>query len=250
MKIIDTRSLFHDIKDRVFRTYPLVQSIFPNASPAAVQYELQQQGLLETGEMTLPLDVWAIVERQLHDLSSAWAGPATQLAILPIRHGFIKNGVAYRDGICLFVSPHISVKELHALVTHEYHHICRQHQLKEIPTLLDSVIMEGLAEQAVESLFGEYALSSWTTRYSLEEVQKYWQSHFLAALHLRGLHQHHSYLFGDKSLQLPPHIGYCTGYRIIEAFLTRNGPFTTQQLLSIPSEELTLAAGFPLSKAL
>lgn len=248
MKVIDTRVLFQDIKDRAYQTYTLVQSIFPDASRAAVQYELQQQGLLEAGEMTLQLDVWSIVERQLYELQSVWGGPATQLAILPIRQGFVKNGVAYHNGICLFVSPHISLKELHALVTHEYHHICRQHTQRDIPNLLDSVIMEGLAEQAVESLFGEHALSSWTKRYSLNEVQIYWQSHFLEALHLRGIHQHQSYLFGDAAMQLPPHIGYCTGYRIIEAFLARNGPLTTQQLLNIPSEQLTLGAGFPLSK--
>ena len=245
MDIIDTRKLFHDLTNRSFHTYPLVQSIFPTIPPTAVQYELQRQGLLESGEMHLPLDVWAIVERQLDDLMKQWAGPTTKVAILPIQHGFVKNGVAYQHGICLFVSPHTSVKELHALITHEYHHICRQYYYAGPPTLLDSFIMEGLAEHAVESLFGEHAVSSWTKRYSLKEINDYWHTYFLEHLSVRGLHNHQPFLFGDAK-QLPAHIGYCTGYRIVEAFLMKNPSLTTQQLLQIPSEEIALGADFTL----
>lgn len=248
MIVIDTQSLFQDLTERVQHTYPLVQSIFPNTPVEAVQYELLQQGLLDTGPLPLQLNVWDIVKRQLHDLMSMWNGPNTQVAILPMRHGFIKNGVAYKHGICLFISNHVSVKELHALITHEYHHICRQHDQSELPTLLDSVMMEGLAEHAVESLLGEHAISSWTRRYSLEEVKYYWHTDFIDALALRGLHNHQSFLFGDASGQLPAHIGYCVGYRIVEAFLKKNGPLTTHQLLQIPSEQIALEAGFPLTE--
>ena len=245
MEIIDTRNLFQDLNNRSLHTYPLVQRIFPTIPKAAVQYELQRQGLLEHGDMHLPLDVWAVVKRQLDDLMKQWAGPTTKVAILPIQHGFVKNGVAYQHGICLFVSPRTSVKELHALTTHEYHHICRQSYYSDSPTLLDSVIMEGLAEHAVESLFGEHAVSSWTKRYSLEMVTDYWHAHFLEHLPVRGLHNHQHFLFGDGQ-QLPAHIGYCMGYRIVEAFLTKNPLLTTQQLLPISSEEITLGADFTL----
>ncbi|WP_341321898.1 DUF2268 domain-containing putative Zn-dependent protease [Solibacillus sp. FSL H8-0523] len=245
MEIIDTRKLFYDLKNRSTHTYPLVQSIFPTIPPAAVQYELQRQGLLENGEMSLPLDVWTIAKRQLDDLVNQWAGPPTKVAILPIQHGYVKNGVAYPHGICLFVSPHTSVKELLALITHEYHHICRQSYYADSPTLLDAVIMEGLAEHAVESLFGEHAVSSWTKRYSLEEVIDYWHRYFLEYVTVRGLHNHQHFLFGDGK-QLPAHIGYCMGYRIVEAFLTKNPLLTTQQLLQVSSEEIALGAGFTL----
>lgn len=246
MYVIQTHSLFQDLKNRDLHTYPLVQTIFPNVPAAAVHFELRQQGLLETGEMPLQLDVWAIIERQLYELMKQWDGPTTQVAILPIRHGVVKNGVAYKHGICLFVSSHISIKELHSLITHEYHHICRQHAYKSTPTLLDSVIMEGLAEHAVESLFGEHAVSSWTKRYPFEDIHHYWHTHFLAHLSVSGLHNHQHFLFGDAKLQLPAHIGYCTGYRIVEAFLMKNPSLTTQQLLKFSSEEITLGAGFPL----
>ena len=248
MIVIDTQSLFQELSDRVQYTSLRVQSIFPNIPTKAIQYELLQQGLLETGALPLQLDVWDIVKRQLDDLKSMWDGPNTQVAILPMRKGFMKNGVAYKHGICLFISNHVSVKELHALITHEYHHICRQQYHSEVPTLLDSVMMEGLAEHAVESLLGEHAISSWTRRYSLEEVKHYWHTHFIDALPLRGLHNHQSYLFGDASGQLPAHIGYCVGYRIVEAFLEKHGPLTTQHLLQMPSEQIALLADFPLTE--
>ena len=102
-----------------------------------------------------------------------------------------------------------------------------------------------MAEHAVESLFGEHAVSSWTKRYSLKEVVEYWHTYFLEHLTVRGLHNHQSFLFGDAK-QLPAHIGYCTGYRIVEAFLKKNPSLTTQQLLQIPSEEIALGADFTL----
>lgn len=247
MKIIDTRHLFLDIANRVQKAYPLVQSIFPATPAEAVQYELLQQGLLQNGALPLQLDAWSVVENQLQQLSAQWNGPTTQAAILPIQHGFIKNGVAYKHGICLFISPRLTLKELHALVAHEYHHICRQHHLNAPPTLLDSILMEGLAEHAVESLFGEHAISSWAKRYSLDEVNYYWHTYFIKALSLIGLHNHQAFLFGDAAQQLPAHIGYCVGYRIVEAFLLKNGPISPKQLLTIPSEEIALLAGFPLS---
>ena len=51
-----------------------------------------------------------------------------------------------RHVIFLFVCGRNSVEELKVLLAHEYHHICRLHQIetKETEyTLLDTMIMEG-----------------------------------------------------------------------------------------------------------
>lgn len=69
-----------------------------------------------------------------------------------------KAGLSMRHVIFLFVCGRNSVEELKALLTHEYHHICRLHQIetKETEyTLLDTMIMEGLAEQAVYERYTE-----------------------------------------------------------------------------------------------
>ena len=63
-----------------------------------------------------------------------------------------------RHVIFLFVCGRNSVEELKVLLAHEYHHICRLHQIetKETEyTLLDTMIMEGLAEQAVTERYTE-----------------------------------------------------------------------------------------------
>lgn len=244
MPILDTKILFKKTEHRELAAYPIIQSIFPQFPPEAVQFELLQQGLLQHEELRLTLDVWQISKRLLEKLIRLWDGPDIPVAILPIKNGFVKNGVAYPYGICLYVSPRVTIKELHALFTHEYHHICRRRFLMEPPTLLDSLLMEGLAEHAVESLYGEYALSSWTKRYSLDEVLSYWDMHFTQALHVPGLHEHQAFLFGDSALNLPPWIGYCTGYRLVEAFLQKKGPYDVKQLLSMPSLYLLEGAGW------
>ena len=69
-----------------------------------------------------------------------------------------RAGLSMRHVIFLFVCGRNSVEELKVLLAHEYHHICRLHQIetKETEyTLLDTMIMEGLAEQAVTERYSE-----------------------------------------------------------------------------------------------
>ena len=244
MPIIQTKYLFEELKNREQLACDLVQSIFPWTPPEAIQYELLQQGLLQNGKLTLSLDVWQILDQQLNELRRAWKGPDIAVYIFPITSGFVKNGVAYREGIFLFVSTRLTIKELHALFAHEYHHVCRRLHLQDPPTLMDSLIMEGLAEDAVETLFGVHALSSWTQRYSLQEVQNYWDSHFINVLYQKGLTLHKPYLFGDNHLGLPPWIGYCTGYRIVQAFKQNHGPIGLKELMHMRTETIIDGAVF------
>lgn len=244
MPVIQTKYLFEKITNREQLACDLVQPIFPGTPPEAIKYELVQQGLLKKGNIPLSLDVWQIIDKHFRELMIDWQGPDIPVYIFPIANGFIKNGIAYRDGICLFISSRLSIKELHALFTHEYHHMCRRLFSEEPPTLMDSLMMEGLAEDAVGSLFGSDALGYWTRNYSLAEIQSYWDSHFVPALYQKGLHHHKSYLFGDEQLNLPTCIGYCAGYRIVQAFKERYGPLSIKELMQIKSEDIIDGAGF------
>ncbi|MER2000934.1 MAG: DUF2268 domain-containing putative Zn-dependent protease [Lysinibacillus sp.] len=244
MPVILTKHLFEEETDRKRLAYKLLKDIFPGAPPQAIEYELVQQGLLQEGRLLLSLDVWHIIEQQLKTLMLEWEGPDIPIYILPITNGFEKNGMAYRDGICLFISTQLKEQQLKALFTHEYHHMCRRLFVHDPPTLTDSLVMEGLAEDAVQDLFSDDALNKWTKRYSLNEVRSYWDSHIVAALSERGIHAHKPFLYGDKTLSLPPWIGYCTGYRIVQAFKEKCGPFTIKELLQINSEEIVDGAGF------
>ena len=244
MAVIHTKYLFEEEKDRERLACELVRPIFPHTPPEAIQYELLQQGLLQKGNLSLTFNAWQLIDQQFKKLQLAWQGPTIPIYIFPITHGFDKNGIAYKDGICLFISAQLPIRELHALFSHEYHHICRRLYVDEPPTLIDSLIIEGLAEDAVENLFGKDALSPWTERYSLDEVKNYWQSHFITALDQKGLPYHQPFLFGDPQLGLPPWIGYCTGYRIVQAFKEKCGPFDIKELLQIKAKDILDGSGF------
>ena len=244
MPVVHTKHLFDEELNRERLACDLVSGIFPGAPPEAVQYELMQQGLLQRGRLSLSLDVWQLVDQQFRQLMLEWQGPDIPIFIFPIMNGTVKNGIAYRDGICLFISSRLTMKELHALFAHEYHHMCRRTFINDPPTLMDSLTMEGLAEDAVENLFGNDALGSWTRHYSFAEVQNYWDSHFVDALELKGLQHHKPFLFGDDELNLPTCIGYCTGYWIVQAFKEKYGPFSLKELMQIKSEDIIDGAGF------
>ncbi len=64
----------------------------------------------------------------------------------------------------LFLTPLEDEKELEALIIHEYHHVCRMNKItKPIQeyTLLDSMVMEGLAEYTVENYCGKNYNAKW-----------------------------------------------------------------------------------------
>lgn len=244
MPVINTKHLFEEEINRERLACDLVRNIFPTSPPEAIQYELVQQGLLQRGKPSLHLDVWHFVDQQLKELMLEWHGPDIPVYIFPIKNGFAKNGIAYREGICLFISERLTMKELHALFTHEYHHMCRRVFVNEPPTLMDSLIMEGLAEDAVETLFGKDYLSTWTEHYTFNEVENLWESHFKPALYKKGLHLHKPFLFGDDQLNLPPLIGYCMGYRIVQSFKEKYGPFSVKELMQIQTEAIIDGAGF------
>lgn len=241
MPVIDTRALFEVPSDRIEQASTLVGGLFPDRALVAIAYELRQQGLLEQGEAWVTFDYWETVRQLLTRLQELWRGPDVAVYLLPIQHGAIKNGVSYKKGICLFIAPLITTRALQALFAHEYCHSCHRHTLREPPTLVDSLVTEGLAEYAVESLYGGEALNEWTTRYSLDEVQDYWQQ-LKQKLDVVGLHQHRVYLLGGGAY--PAWIGYCTGYRIVQTFLEKNGAHTVQQLLRIPTKDILVGAGF------
>ena len=244
MPIIQTKHLFEVDKNRQQLAGELVKEIFPRMAPEAIEYEVLQQGLLQKGKIALPFDVWQVTEQHLKDLILAWDGPDIPIYIFPVNRYFPKNGIAYPKGICLFISNKITKKELQALLTHEYHHMCRRALMSELPTLMDSLMMEGLAEDAVENLFGVKYLSPWTKNYSLEELQNFWESHFIKVLNEKGLHLHLPFLFGNKPMNLPPWIGYCMGYQIVQSYKERCGPCSIKELLHISSEDIIDGAGF------
>lgn len=226
-------------------------SFFKNVTAGEIQFELFRQGLFKPDEIGiveqfLSKPYWKIVEREYNRLRKLWNGPDTAVIILPItKSGPQKNGVAYRKALVLFFTTKIKKVELKALLAHEYNHVCRLACLQKSPdetSLLDSLIIEGLGEYAVEQLYGEQYLSPWTKRYSMKQLDPIWKKYFIPNLQIKGVTNHREFLFGNRSM--PPWIGYCIGYRIVQSFATATEEKDVATYLSIPSNQILENSSF------
>lgn len=129
-----------------------------------------------------------------------------------------KTGLAMRNALFLFVSSQNSIDELKALLTHEYHHICRIHESKKTEeqyTILDTMVMEGLAEQAVYERYGDSYHAPWVSYYSKEEAIMFWYRFIQDRCDLkRGTREHDVLLNGWRLY--PKMLGYAVGSHIVK----------------------------------
>ncbi|WIY62358.1 DUF2268 domain-containing protein [Bacillus arachidis] len=129
-----------------------------------------------------------------------------------------KSGLTMRHVIFLFVCGRNTVEELKALLTHEYHHICRLHQIEKTEkdyTLLDTMIMEGLAEQAVYERHSEKSYAPWTSYFTKEEAIHYWEKIVKNRKDIQRGTREHDYLLNGVQMY-PKMLGYGVGFHIVK----------------------------------
>lgn len=208
--------------------------------------ELDKSGtaLVDTMEVN---DVWTIVEKEHQALRKKWKGPDVPIVILPSNTADKKlmsatngkAGLAFSDKLFLFVPETISEHELKALFIHEYNHVCRLWHTKKAEnsfTLLDSIILEGLAEHAVRERLGGAFTASWTKLHSKEKIEKIWKKTILPKIKLRKSHPlHNQLLYGWRGF--PKMAGYCVGYYLVEDYLNTN-QLCTVDLLRVDAESI------------
>ncbi len=221
---------------------------FNGGTPLEIQFELQQQGLFRAHEKInikklQDQKTWDIVQEEYYYLKKQWNGPNIPIYIFPITQEQTitnKNGVAYPDALFLFIGE-LEREELKALFAHEYNHVCRLHylnkSLQEV-TLLDSIILEGLAECAVEEIYGSKWLAPWLGDYTLQKMLAIWKDDFVPNIHVQGLHNHVEFLYGGK---LPPLIGYCIGYEIVRTYIQKH---PSNKLLIKSSKSILAGSAF------
>ncbi|PLS15471.1 hypothetical protein CVD28_22410 [Bacillus sp. M6-12] len=185
---------------------------------------IEQQGMKRQLEGLMKRNVWELAAKFLHSYQSTWKGPDIPVLIFPLQPKGIfsrrmenKSGLAFRDKLFLFLNPSISDKELEALFVHEYHHVCRLNTFKkneEDYTLLDAMVMEGLAEQAVKEHVGPEYLAKWTSLYNEKTIRKLYEPYLKNNLHVKNNDPlHDELLYGTNGK--PIMLGYCTGYTIV-----------------------------------
>jgi uncharacterized protein YjaZ len=193
-------------------------------------------------------DIWTKVEHLFQHYRKKWNGPEIPIYIFPMdtterglmMNGNGKAGVSFEDKMVLFLTPMDDEGELKALFVHEYHHICRMKQQKKSVrdyTLLDSMVLEGLAEHAVAEECGEQYTGKWSRRYSQKELEHFWKSFLSRNLSVkREQRLHDELLFGIG--RYPGLMGYAMGYEIISQYKNKES-FTAKASFQTMSEKFT-----------
>jgi len=165
--------------------------------------------------------IWGKVQNIFVKYQKLWNGPDIPIYIFPFeparKRKETKSGVSFSDKLFLFIGHMEDEKEVEALFIHEYHHVCRIHnQKKQIEeyTLLDSLIMEGLAEYAVLQHCGAQYNANWCHMYKEKEIIKYWEEDFKENLNIRKTEKLHDVLLFGLG-KYPDMIGYCLGYYLV-----------------------------------
>lgn len=130
-----------------------------------------------------------------------------------------KAGLAMRNALFLFVNSQSSIAELKALLTHEYHHICRIHaneRREEAYTILDTMVMEGLAEHAVYERHGESCYAPWVSYYEKEEAIMFWRRFIQDKQGIQRGTREHDILLNGRGLFYPKMLGYAVGFHIVK----------------------------------
>lgn len=196
-------------------------------------------------------NVWGEIEKELQQLRHWLGGPDIPIFIFPSdvynrriqREYDGKSGLAFRKCLFLFVSPRNAIEELKAVLTHEYHHICRLFTIKkkeEDYTLLDTMILEGLAEAAVAERYSEAYHAPWTRYYKKQEAVQFWHKYIKDKRDVyRGTVNHEELLNG--LWPYPDMLGYALGFYLVQDCITHK-KLTTKQLLTMDAKEILQAA--------
>ncbi|PLR80945.1 DUF2268 domain-containing protein [Bacillus sp. V33-4] len=225
--------------------------LFENDDPKNIYEYLLEFGMYRPGRTSkktyltlLESKIWTKVGDLFNKYKKFWNGPDVPVFIFPIneenrrlmKETDGKAGVSFKDKVFLFLSPGDDIKEIEALFVHEYHHVCRMHKIKkplEKYTLLDSIIMEGLAEEAVNHYCGKKYIGNWCYFYSEKELVRYWDKYVSENLDLsRNNTKHDMLLFGTGPY--PRLLGYAIGYQIISDF-KKEGNFSIKRSLVLPA---------------
>jgi uncharacterized protein YjaZ len=184
-------------------------------------------------------EAWRKISVYFKRYRSLWKGPDVPIYIFPVQSSngiftgpISKSGVSFKNEIYIFLSDEEDPKEWESLFIHEYHHCTRMNRLEKDPeeyNLLDSIIFEGLAEDAVNQYCGEEYVSRWAKKYSKFLLQKLWNQHIKNELHLRRTETKHDQLLLGKG-KYPNLIGYSIGYYIVRKFRESHGLSTIEML--------------------
>lgn len=256
MRVIRTDKWLLDNYDKPLDLCEKLKSLFDKGvSTTDIYQHLTMHGMyhapLKNGDELIKTlqkqRIWHIVQKEAKELQKEWDGPDIPIFIFPAdptnrklrqeQNG--KSGLTFPDKLFLFISEDNPEKEIRALLTHEYHHVCRlsKYGKKEADyTLLDTVILEGLAENAVRERLGDQYTGKWTSYYSDAVLEKICTNLLLPNRDTpKSGHKHSQLLYGLGFY--PKMAGYCAGYHLVKKYMNK-ADVTSQELLPVKSEKI------------
>jgi len=256
MSVIQTNKWLLEYYEEPIKLCEKLTGMFDNIAASHIYHYLIQHGMyqrptkqgMKQVKQLINHEVWEVVKKEERKLKALWDGPNIPIFIFPSestsrqmkRDYNGKSGLTFKDKLFLFVSEENTEKEIRALFTHEYNHACRlskiNKQMKDF-VLLDTIIMEGLAENAVKERIGKDYLALWTTYYSDKQLEEIWKSIIIPHQEMPAYRRkHHDILYGFKLY--PKMAGYCAGYYLVQRYLEQNSSLSSKELLSMPSTRI------------
>jgi uncharacterized protein YjaZ len=245
--------------DQPIRLCQRLTRYFPDANAQDIYHYLLPYGMYrpaknikEIVEQMKQKDMWERVKAVYEKRKKDWNGPDVPVFLFPAdpynrklaREFNGKGGIAFHDKLVLFLLPHHTDKEIEALVTHEYNHVCRLHKQKkkyEEMTLLDAIVLEGLAENAVGCYVGSDDQANWTSYYSDEQLHRFWQRYVAPHQLISTQHPLYSRILYGLGFY-PDMVGYAVGYAIVRRCLEQKACFS--ELMDMKSERILQLAAF------
>ncbi|MCA1031056.1 DUF2268 domain-containing protein [Bacillus timonensis] len=252
MAVIRTDRWFEEDKLTLIQVSDKLKKNFKEATLEEIIEYLQLHGMYrnqkdanETMRELKKKNIWNEIERKEKKLQKLWGGPEIPIYILPsdsynrrIQRDFNgKGGLSFKDKLFLFFSGANSREEMKAVFIHEYNHTCRLRKYKKSESeynLLDSIILEGLAEHAVKEQLGEDYLADWTKYYNHDQLETYLQKIILLNDQLKRQDKKHNQILYGMGI-LPKMVGYCVGYYIVNNYLKEHPALSVKDLLGLNS---------------
>lgn len=143
------------------------------------------------------------------------------------------------DGEMVFIvyPDETSRRFLHSTIVHEYSHHLRIQALglsEQNVSLLDKIILEGLAEHFVSHYLGEEFLGPWVKVLPSDAAWSVWRTHYTDRTGDTGPDTN-AYLFGSKELGLPLWAGYSIGYHLVVWYREKNPVASIEELTIMDS---------------
>ncbi|MDQ0230598.1 uncharacterized protein YjaZ [Metabacillus malikii] len=101
--------------------------------------------------------------------------------------------------------------------------------------MIDIVIMEGLAENAVREELGEAAVSSWAKRYNDDQADRLLERIIMPNHELTRKHPITTQILYGTGLY-PNMVGYAVGYYLVQKYMNRTG-CKTKDLIGVAAEK-------------